>query len=433
MLQSSLILVAALVYFINSLHSRPDDGSYARRLCKAIFPLADDPDSPDLIVQSRNDDEGEGRPYAIGGVMYLRNILLKPTGTTYRFSEVRIIEDDVFQHAIGCLPEDVADYLFKSRLHRQARMAGYVPQRKGPTKRRSAREEEETEPLQPLFPELAGVIEQVVVETEEGFQAPPKEINLAEVLDRILQQFASDIMQKCGNPREGPLLGRSYCPLVQYDRQHLNFDDINTLDLGHLFLQVQWQRATRDDWKQAVKRLFPPATHIDSFSTVHFTSCRYYRTYQDLLMVLPKERVVEVRSMLKKKIAELAWIPATLSGRLWDYTEGDSTWKKVPFPNLRGPRILVNYRSGGQVTIVNNLVEDAEFLEQLEDAANNRRRIALREEEEESEEDVPVFHARRRIDHQEETPAVVARRSQTRSVQREPSALLVRRSQTRSV
>jgi len=386
MLQGSLLLVGALVFFINSLHSRPDDGSYARKLCGAIFPLTHDAGSPDLIVRTRNRDEGEGIPYAIGSVMYLRDILLKPTASTYRFSEVKLIPEDVFNYAIGCLPDDVTRCLFKTSILKHARLAGYVPQRKGFTKRRAAREEED---LERQFPELEGAVVEVHAETAEGNQAPPEEIAVDGLLESILQQYASDIMQKCGNARGNHQLA-SFCPLVQYERQHISFDDINTLDLTRLFSQVQWRRGTPEEWDGAFDRLFPPRSHIDAVSTAHFHGCCYYTKYREFQIKLNEEQCDEVRGMLHGKVNELAWIPATKSDRLWDYSEGDRSWKKVPIPNMRGPRILVNPVSGGQVNITNDPHDDARVLEQLEEEAEQARNIALREEEEEDSDDALV-------------------------------------------
>lgn len=61
MLDSSLLLLGALVYYINCLHSRPDDLSHSRSLCGAIFPLTDDPESPDHC-----ETQGVGKVYKKG-------------------------------------------------------------------------------------------------------------------------------------------------------------------------------------------------------------------------------------------------------------------------------------------------------------------------------------------------------------------------------
>lgn len=390
MLHSSLVLVGALVFFINSLHSRPDDGQYARQLYRAIFPLTVDGRSPDRLVRSRNQDEEAGIPYAIGGVMYLRDIVLKPWGTTYRFSEMAVLQDDVFQHAVGCLPEDINRWLFQAGIHRLSRLVGYVPQRKGYTRRRQGKEDED---LERQFPQLEGVVDKVVAETDEGLFGPSEDVRIGDVLEKILQQYASDIMQKVGNPRkQAPVV--SYCLLVQYDRQQLGIDDINTLNLGPLFAQVQWRRATRQEWREAFNRMFPPVDHVDSYSTSHFRGCRYYHTFRDLLLKLDPQRGLFVRNLLKRKIAELAWIPAPKSDRLWDYTLGDGSWAKGPFPDECGPRILVNPRSGGQVNIKNTISDDVEVLYKLEAEAEKARNALLREEEEEEsdEETAPQRH-----------------------------------------
>jgi hypothetical protein len=378
MLRGSLLLLAALVFYINCLHSRPDDGSFARKLCRVIFPLTLNHNSTNRIIRSANVDGGEGIPYARGGVMYLRDIKLKPTESTYRFSAEMWVDDDIFNHAIQCLPEDAARFLFNAGIQRHARRIGYIPQRKGKTKRRADREDEE---LGLQFPEYEGILQEINVEADDGRLAPPERVDVGRAMENLLQQYASDILQKCGNPREKSSVV-SYSPLLQYDRQHLSFDDINTLNLGYLFNQVQWRRATPNEWEEGFERMFPPPSYIDPFSTAHFAGCTYYVHYRYFLDLLTPDRVREVREKLKKKIAELAWIPATKSDRLWDYSLGDASWNKGPHKE-KGPRILLNRRIVGEVNLDQHVHADLDLLGELDDAAAARRRVDLREEEEE--------------------------------------------------
>ena len=71
--------------------------------------------------------------------------------------------------------------------------------------------------------------------------AGPEDITMVGAsLDKIWQQYASDILQKVGNPCNHNLAVASYSHLPQYNRQQLSINDINTLDLDHLFAQIQW-------------------------------------------------------------------------------------------------------------------------------------------------------------------------------------------------
>ena len=382
----SLLLLAALIYFVNSLHSRPDDSSYGRGLCRAIFPTTFDP-SPYLLYRQQNDDEPV--PYGIGGVMYLRPIALQPDASTIRFIQFRRMSDQVFKFALGCEREETTMYLFRHRLPQRSHEPGYVPQRKGFTKRRTVDKDQE---VVRQFPEFEGTLEEVTIDNSEGIEVLEETIDIGECLENILQQFASDIMQKVGNPK-GESKVVSYSPLAQDRRRLLSIEDIDTLHLGSLFSQVQWRLATYNEWQTTISRLFPDINHREPISVSHFLTCRYYLTYKELIFKLPADRRKEFNATLRSRISKLTWLPSTKADRLWDYMLGDDTWQKEPYRNHRGPKIMINPENAGSVDMTPVSQQDDETeeeeSEESEDEETNtvRPRVAdKREEEEESEE-----------------------------------------------
>jgi hypothetical protein len=73
----------------------------------------------------------------------------------------------------------------------------------------------------------------------------------------------------------------------------------------------------------------------------HLLKCCYYTDYNEFILLLSREEVGEVRRAIYKEICKLAWIPAAISDRLWDYRK-DSRWIAIPYEDLGGPRIWIN-------------------------------------------------------------------------------------------
>ncbi|KAF9522442.1 hypothetical protein CPB83DRAFT_899623 [Crepidotus variabilis] len=385
MLEQSLMLVAGLVYQVNCLLSRPDDGSQARRIQKAIYPLTSDRESPYLLVKNLTiereaEDYPSGIPYAPGGMLYLRDIVLKPSSVIYQFhlpSYLRL-PDAAFKYAFGCLRPDVTRFLFKAGVTQRARFVGYVPQRKGFTKARAAPENEMTERS---FPAFNDDVQNVVVMNDEGDEVQADQINLRERLDNLIQQFASDLLQKLGNPVDKTKGITCYSSLSQPARQKIGIHDVNTLSLGGMFNQLQWRRATPEEWERSVRHLLPPSSHCVTMSTYHFPGCRYFELYKELMQALEPAKGKECRKALMAVLRDLAWLPATRSDRLWLYDVLDESWNRVPCENLGGPRLYVNPVAGGRIDVTNHTAQDLVALRQVEE----RQRVdGLREEQEES-------------------------------------------------
>jgi hypothetical protein len=74
---NSLLLTAALLWLINSLHARPDDGSAARSLMRAVLPLTDSDQADDTTlfytsVETDEESVDEVLPYNPYGIVFLR-------------------------------------------------------------------------------------------------------------------------------------------------------------------------------------------------------------------------------------------------------------------------------------------------------------------------------------------------------------------------
>ena len=337
--------------------------------------------------------------------MYLRPIELKHEGKTIRFSEFKKLPSKVFRYALGCYPEDVDTYLFRGKIDQRTREKGYVPQRKGITKRWS---DDEDEDRTRHFPDLEGTVERVGIHDGDGVEVLEETVDIGGCLDRILEQYATDILQKLGNPK-GDTKVVSYSALKQDERSRLRFTDIDTLELGRLFTQVQWRRAKAHEWATSFNRLFPTINHKEPVSVAHFPSCRYYINYKNLIYKVSSQQRHEIRRQLKMKFKDVCWIPSTKADRLWDFSVGDDTWQQIPHRHHKGPKIIVNPRNEGIVTMNTSRedtdsdadsaeaesddsdfqlqnIEAEEDTEEIEVRIPRKSRAAMAEEEEESEE-----------------------------------------------
>jgi len=372
---TSLMLVAGLVYQINSLHSRPDDSTYGRAIQASIFPLTGSVRASHLLVSRTRDiadimeQYPNGLPFAPGGVMYLRDILIE---SRIRFDRNDLLERNAFRYLFRCDIEDVKRVIFQYIAARRLPPAGYVPQRKGFTKKRRG-----TIPAEKRV-RLAELEDIVIVPADDDDsdtdfddidQPAIDEVNVGERSSALVEQFASDIIQKLGNPRRHSLPFPSYSKLTQYERCQLSYADINTINLGHIFCQVQWRRADEKEWTNCLKVLFPRLGYVTPISMKHLGGSRFYDDYKGLLESLEsKDDAERMRASVVDKVSKLAWLPAVLSDRLWDYRATDDSWTAAPHEGLGGPRIYINPNNAGVPTIVDHREED---------------RVGLRQEEEE--------------------------------------------------
>ncbi|KAF8965663.1 hypothetical protein BDZ97DRAFT_771108 [Flammula alnicola] len=349
---SCLLVIIALVYQINSLHSRPDDSFTGRDLQKAIYPLTNDMTHPDLVIP--NIDLGilgpqypDGFPYAPGGSLYVRRFFLPPQ-ESIRFDHAHSLPENVFQRAFGCSIADSKRYLFQHDAVRLAHKPNYVPQRKGVTKERHMEVDEE----QPqLFEQFAHV--EIDDAAALGYTAdiPEDRRSIQPILVKIWQQFPSDIIQKLGNPKS-PSNEDSYSHLTQERRRHLRIDDINTLALGSLFNQFQYRRASDSEWQRSFDIMFPHKGYQLPASTKHFPGAIYYLSYIRTINEVDVDMAKKIRTELYTLFQQLAWVPASKTDRMWDYDATDPAWTPMPDPTAGGPRLYINPWAAGRPTFI---------------------------------------------------------------------------------
>jgi hypothetical protein len=378
---STLDLVAGLVYLINALHPCPDDDSAGRAIQKTIFPLTPSMNHPNILVRNRDLNRvahtyPNGFPYALAGLLFMADFFLKPEFEYYKFRDPRTLPIEAYQQIFGCPLAEIGRRFFQRGVANQVKQPiAYVKQRKGDTIVQRPRPDDE---VLPQFTQFSNV--DVPMDVDNPGQEDVQTI--AEQLDKIWQQFASDIFQKIGNSSQkpgavSPVL--SYCPLTQFDRQQLTIDNINTLDLNELFTQLQWRRGSKEEWEKSFRIMFSPWGYVPGSSTKPLLGCHYYNKWVGLLQNLDEPQAIDICNAVRRKFRTLAWVPAALCDRLWDYLKADRSFVPVPHHITCGPHIYINPWVGGEVSL-NSETEEA-------------RIEALREEEKESSEGEPEGNA----------------------------------------
>ena len=119
-------------------------------------------------------------------------------------------------------------------------------------------------------------------------------IHLGDALNKIMEQYASDIFQKLRNPTGANSPVVSYCPKTQCKCAYLSIKDINTLNLTGPFCQVQYRRATPAEWELACEQIWLKPSYELKATSQHWLGSQYYNDYHELVKQLLKEQWVQV-------------------------------------------------------------------------------------------------------------------------------------------
>ncbi|PPR08261.1 hypothetical protein CVT24_001173 [Panaeolus cyanescens] len=340
-----LTLVLGLVYIINSIHSAPQDDSNNRRIRDCVLPLTHDATMGDVLSDDMIGEEDPNSPigmvYAPGGNILLHPILDPRDGMTFKYKT--IIDDRAFFFAFQCLPQFARTKLWPATgLPGQGFDASHVPQRKGKTRARP-----QTDAMLPIPPSLQQFQDILVpreVTTEElVLDMTPLSLapdSLTTAMTTILNQFASDIMQKMPNPKAGSAsaLGiRQYCDLTQSERASLVLEDLKiTDDFTRLFNCARYCRPTDQEWLTVVKYLFPDQGHLSGTTVRHLQTCRYFISWKELIADIDTASAKRAVDEMRRLIMELPWLPASSCDRLWRTDKAAGRWTFIP-PHLDKP------------------------------------------------------------------------------------------------
>jgi hypothetical protein len=139
-----------------------------------------------------------------------------------------------------CNIEDVGRVIFNAGVPQNAAREGYVPQQKGYTFRRRGSITEQRRVRLDKLNAIVAFPEANIEDLEDDLRVPQMDqVHAADHVARILEQFASDIMQKLGNSRGHMHPFASFSSLSGDECIRLYLAEINTLNLNGFFNQIQ--------------------------------------------------------------------------------------------------------------------------------------------------------------------------------------------------
>lgn len=170
-------------------------------------------------------------------------------------------------------------------------------------------------------------------------------VNVAHRALEIWRQFASDVVQKIGNPMgtKARTQEDSYCILPPSERMDITVENLKDPNLAKIFRVVFVKRVADDGWMSTFDHLFPSPNHLLPTSHQQYTQMRYYDSWLRLMHSIDSSDIRAVRRAVKDEFNKLAWAPAAQADRVWIYRPADDL---TAFPTggrvAHAPRIVWN-------------------------------------------------------------------------------------------
>ncbi|PPQ80694.1 hypothetical protein CVT26_006697 [Gymnopilus dilepis] len=347
----ALLLVAALVWLVNGLHSTPDKGANSKRLMDAVIPhisrVNADPDILAYGTPTKDDDvasdwstddealmpanrrrvEGETAPGFPKGMVFLRRICCGPANPVPRFhNSASVLHPKAFKFFFKAGEDEVRQGLASDEAVRPSN-----PDRvRNKTKHTPLYVEVEDVEMEEAAPLLLFHLH------DEGFSLLPKpsdegedvqgddefsvddicKDNIDEALTEVYHQFICDITAKA--PNQSGAGSPSYLALDAKARRLVTEDTYKDRNLAAYFRDCQWKVATKKEWNDIFEKLWPPkgftltATH-----TQNYKQARYYLYWRAMLKRSEETTANRMRMVLKQKFDTFYFMPWAHSDRIW--------------------------------------------------------------------------------------------------------------------
>jgi len=321
----ALTLTAALVWFINGLHARPSDDRFSRDLMRASLTTTENTAGKVLIYPEeltppeREDDAGT--PYIPSGAIFLRDIVVLPKTSTPRFrfyQDDRRINDESFAQIFQDTPEKLRSSIYNPGIETQ----DHVHKMRYPVVKTRTRARQGPLPHPEAMRTIPdAVLQQLVIHYDEGDDIPIEEHrrvpgNMADLLNKLWNDFLSDVLQVCGSPRDR---GRpSYLILTSHQRRSATEAVYRETNLAKVFTAVQWRKSSEEQWRASFDLLFPDRTHMVSAKAQNYRSCGYWLKWMEMITGFTQDQANEIRSAAFEQFNTLYWVPLCRNDRIWD-------------------------------------------------------------------------------------------------------------------
>ncbi|KAJ3565620.1 hypothetical protein NP233_g7516 [Leucocoprinus birnbaumii] len=321
----SLLLTAACVWLVNSLHARPDDGPSSRDLMDAALPVkvaADVLDEQLAYPVSTNETNTQRVAYIPFGYVFLRRMLcgevprlrmqgpLLPSKSFLYFFGMDIVQlKRDFQHSGFVDNEVIEKTRFTTSKCKPPIYAG--PREPG----LFSLTEKQYEIPRPVIDDGSDVDESERPPTPDP--ANPDE-TIDDELAQLWRQFVSDLTSKSPNPRGGAVRP-SYMKLTPTQRYSGSEEPYKNLRLYEIWTDVHYRNASQDDWEVCFNNLFPPAGFKSSTRRQGYKNSPYYIRWMEILElnVDNVELVEAIRAEFRKRVFAWQWMPKAESDKMW--------------------------------------------------------------------------------------------------------------------
>jgi hypothetical protein len=348
---AALTLTAGMIWLINGLHNRPDDGFASRDLLRAILPHTDDSDRGDLALQSGDGEDEEQHaeethPHNPCGMVFLRAIVVPPRSAVPRMRIGRNASDYAFKVILQMSKSEIEQFLSPPGILTRED----IPQTRIPTLKRMttayANAEEHEEPLFTLGQEghrLPSPLRDDGSDMDDdGTFVDQHAQDLDQKLTTIWCQFLLDLMAKRPNPKN--ITTTSYCVVTDCGNVKENF--YQNRKLSDVWRVCQYRVAGEDLWTSTFSYLWPPKGHSLRPSAQNYQKCRYYVSWKKLIADVDVHTAKAIRNAMKEKFDTLYWIPAATSDKIWN-TRRDLAFVSLPNGSTTpSPRLLIHSRRG---------------------------------------------------------------------------------------
>ncbi|KAJ8085322.1 hypothetical protein PM082_004118 [Marasmius tenuissimus] len=351
----ALLLTSAMVWLINGLHSRPDDGSAARDLMRACLPLTEGrvvEDSTLMFVQTERTEETELGQYLAHcpyGVMFLRRIKTDTEMPRFRAGGPWLGSRS-FQYWFKM---DMQAIRFQYHDNVAARKDDDGPLMRVQNKTRStkARTAQRGDDDVPMF-DLES----------QGFAIPPPPVDegsdmevdtepisneptIDQRLKEIFLQCLVDILNKAPNPVRAT--DPSYLKIGKNERMRAGEEVYTDLHLSNYWRQLFYKVGSTNDFQEAFDQLFNnPRASPKKSNAQNYWQTIYYQRWVRLCAEVDDETIEAMRRELRKRYDGLLWAPYSTSDRIWNSRDSRNgkteTYSRLPIGSTGpAPRILV--------------------------------------------------------------------------------------------
>lgn len=337
----SLLLTAACLWLVNSLHARPEDGPASRDLMRATLPVTEEVDTIlDVLAyntrvrppwQHEEEEEDDlapptGVPYNPYGCIFFRRLML--AGDKVDVPRFRIggpgISPSSFQFFFdGMTIAQVQAKFQKCGIIDKAAIAKI---RSTTNKCSGVQYGNVTGAPEPILFDLS-TRGHVLLPTPrddgsdvEDRPTPPPEDRPEDIdvtLSELWRQFVMDITLK--SPNQKGMANPSYLRLTNRQRLSGNEAPYKHLRLPEVFNAVWYKNATMDQWQTCFNWLFPPPGRLVTNAAQNYHTCTYYRKWMNILEVNQRKPklIEEIRDEFFARISQWSWIPCAQADKMW--------------------------------------------------------------------------------------------------------------------